>query len=42
MDADELFLLEALVALLPYVIVSTANWVNHKVSTRYFGDNAPV
>lgn len=42
MDSDELFLLEALVAVLPYVLVSTAGWVNHKVSARHHGANAPV
>ena len=42
MDSDELFLLEALVAVLPYVLVSTAGWVSNKVSLRHPGANAPV
>lgn len=42
MDSDELFLLEALMAVLPYVVVSTAAWLKPKVASRRFGANAPV
>jgi|GEM_PF-3638390 len=42
MESDELFLLEALVAILPYVVVSTAGWVNHRVAVRRNGADAPV
>lgn len=42
MDSDDLFLLEAIVAVLPYVVVSTAGWLNNRVSSRRFGADAPV
>ncbi|MGE5387184.1 MAG: hypothetical protein ACM3SV_14985 [Betaproteobacteria bacterium] len=42
MDSDELFLLEALVAVLPYVVIGTADWLNRKVSVRRCGADAPV
>lgn len=45
MDSDELFLLEALVAVLPYVVVKSGEWFGSKMnkfSLRRFGANAPL
>lgn len=41
MESAEFFLLEALIAVLPYVVVGTAGWVSHRVSVRRDGARTP-
>lgn len=42
MESDELFLLEALVAVLPYVVAGAAGWVSNRVGKRRYGADAPL
>lgn len=42
MDSDELFLLVGLVAVLPYIVVSTTDWLKPKLGARRFGAHAPL